>query len=56
MGLSLPKSNLIFLKKCLDKWVHFNIPLPKGYPEDMTDEEMRKWIECWHEFDPCPDV
>ena len=25
MGLSLPKSNLIFLKKCLDKWVHFNV-------------------------------
>ena len=25
MGLSLPKSNLIFLKKCLDKWVHFNL-------------------------------
>ena len=25
MGLSLPKSNLIFLKKCLDKWVHFMI-------------------------------
>ena len=25
MGLSLPKSNLIFLKKCLDKWVHFTI-------------------------------
>lgn len=23
MGLSLPKSNLIFKKKCLDKWVHF---------------------------------
>ena len=23
MGVSLPKSNLIFLKKCLDKWVHF---------------------------------
>ena len=23
MGLSLTKSNLIFLKKCLDKWVHF---------------------------------
>ena len=33
-----------------------DMPLPKGYPEDMTDEEMRKWIECWHEFDPCPDV
>jgi len=25
MGLSLPKSNLIFFKKCLDKWVHFTI-------------------------------
>ena len=25
MGLSLPKSNLIFLKKCLDKWVHFTL-------------------------------
>ena len=23
MGLSLLKSNLNFLKKCLDKWVHF---------------------------------
>ena len=19
-------------------------------------QEMEKWIECWHEFDPCPDV
>ena len=27
MGLSLPKSNLIFLKKCLDKWVHFTLEL-----------------------------
>ena len=25
MGLSLPKSNLIFKKKCLDKWVHFTL-------------------------------
>ena len=25
MGLSLPKSNLFFLKKCLDKWVHFTL-------------------------------
>ena len=24
MGLSLPKSNLFFKKKCLDKWVHFS--------------------------------
>ena len=28
MGLSLPKSNLIFLKKCLDKWVHFTPIMP----------------------------
>ena len=27
MGLSLPKSNLNFKKKCLDKWVHFKIML-----------------------------
>lgn len=32
MGLSLPKSNLIFLKKCLDKWVHF-IVNPHGYQD-----------------------
>ena len=32
------------------------MPFPKGYPEEMTDEEMRKWIECWDEFDPCPDI
>ncbi|MGF0019923.1 IS66 family insertion sequence element accessory protein TnpA [Sporofaciens sp. SGI.106] len=25
MGLSLLKSNLNFLKKCLDKWVHFRM-------------------------------
>ncbi len=25
MGVSLPKSNLIFLKNCLDKWVHFKL-------------------------------
>ena len=29
MGLSLPKSNLIFLKKCLDKWVHFKMEFTK---------------------------
>jgi len=32
------------------------MPLPKGFPEQMTDEEMEKWIECWDEFDPCPDI
>lgn len=32
MGLSLPKSNLIFLKKCLDKWVHFNGSDDKAVP------------------------
>ena len=34
MGLSLPKSNLIFLKKCLDKWVHFSkLLFTHHYPE-----------------------
>ena len=45
MGLSLPKSNLIFLKKCLDKWVHFrpliittNLPLKEIKNETMLDK------------------
>lgn len=32
------------------------ISLPAGYPEKMTDAEMEEWIECWDEFDPCPDI
>ena len=36
MGLSLPKSNLIFFKEFLDKWVHFRLELQhiekQGYP------------------------
>lgn len=32
------------------------MPLPKGYPHEMRDEEMKNWIECWEEFDPCPDI
>ena len=31
MGLSLPKSNLIFFKKCLDKWVHFTLEAKSKY-------------------------
>ena len=33
-----------------------DMPLPKGYPEQMSDSEMQKWIETWDEFDPCPDI
>lgn len=33
-----------------------DMPLPKGFPEEMSDEEMEKWIECWDEFDPCPGI
>lgn len=33
-----------------------DMPLPKGYPEQMSDSEMQKWIEIWDEFDSCPDI
>lgn len=33
-----------------------DMPLPEGYPEEMSDSEMQKWIETWDEFDPCPDI
>lgn len=33
-----------------------NMALPKGYPDKMSDDQMQKWIECWDEFDPCPDI
>ena len=39
MGLSLPKSNLIFLKKCLDKWVHFSAALIESFDVDRTTPE-----------------
>ena len=28
----------------------------EGFPTEMSDEDMQKWIETWDEFDPCPDV
>ena len=44
MGLSLPKSNLIFLKKCLDKWVHFKLPdlecIGRGAQVDSGDAQI----------------
>ena len=45
MGLSLPKSNLIFLKKCLDKWVHFKEMAVK-YPEfnELKKESAFDWL------------
>ena len=27
---------------------------PAGYPDEMTDEQMKKWIETWDEYDPNP--
>lgn len=32
------------------------MPLPKEYPENMSDEDMRKWLMCWNEFEPLPDI
>lgn len=29
---------------------------PKGFPDDMSDEQMKDWVETWDEFDPFPDV
>ena len=47
MGLSLPKSNLIFLKKCLDKWVHFILTYAQieelaGVPIDHSFLKFKK--------------
>lgn len=40
------------------KWYcnELDMPLPQGFPEKMSNEEMKKWIECWDEFNPCPDI
>lgn len=40
------------------KWYcrELNMPLPQGFPDEMSDEEMQDWLMCWHEFEPCPDV
>ena len=43
MGLSLPKSNLFFKKKCLDKWVHFSGKLNEYLHE--VDEECHKILD-----------
>ena len=51
MGLSLPKSNLIFLKKCLDKWVHFKRNIRKREDGSFYNFEYAKPItiknNCW---------
>ena len=47
-------------KKMIDEitWYckELDVPLPQGFSAEMTNEEMQKWIECWDEFDPCPDI
>ena len=30
--------------------------LPQGFPDEMSDGEMRDWLMCWHEFNSCPDI
>ena len=47
MGLSLPKSNLIFCKKCLDKWVHFRQNLDKQFVGVAygTDKDAYEFIK-----------
>ena len=47
MGLSLPKSNLIFLKKCLDKWVHFNPNAPGlvEWPAANAENQPYQYID-----------
>ena len=43
MGLSLPKSNLIFLKKCLDKWVHFKESLKDTVQSALHQIEEKQY-------------
>ena len=40
------------------KWYceQLDMAYPEGFPTEMSDEDMQKWIETWGEFDPCPDV
>lgn len=36
------------------KWYcnQLDMNLPKGYPNEMSMEEMKDWLECWRQFDP----
>ena len=40
------------------KWYcdELDMALPKGYPDEISDEELQDFIWCWSEFDPCPDL
>lgn len=29
-----------------------NMTTPEGFPDDMSDEDMEKWLGVWDEFDP----
>ena len=44
MGVSLPKSNLIFKKKCLDKWVHFRQGVTENVYTHYELESLREAI------------
>ena len=53
MGLSLPKSNLIFKKKCLDKWVHFTWgPLAQHRLKEVIEHPVVKEIALKYGKEP----
>ena len=57
MGLSLPKSNLIFLKKCLDKWVHFKIIMrseDQRIIEEITNKAVKNALAEMEQAKPKP--
>lgn len=33
-----------------------DLEYPKGYPDNMTLDDMRKFIEVWSEYDPFPEL
>ena len=50
MGVSLPKSNLIFLKNCLDKWVHLMLILdePLAGLDEKTQDMLIEFLQSFH--------
>lgn len=33
-----------------------NMEYPKGYPDDISDEELQDFVSCWSEYDPLPEL
>ena len=53
MGLSLPKSNLFFKKKCLDKWVHFTVRITGEMVKDFCDCSRKAYAMSGKDCDTC---